>query len=274
MSRIKSHEVDNFQFYQIPKSLFSNEVYKGLSLDAKVIYAVLRDRMQLSRKNGWVNQQDEIYLLFSKANLAELLACSEPLIYKSTKQLLKYKLIEEVRQGLGKPNIIYINHVAETIDNTKNLKSLSSRHKENLGLDIKNFNTNDTERSDTEISDKRKDKPSSFQLDGHSLTKDDLTEETKELIRYFFQGYKSKTGKVHPKLNMKWATKVQELAQSETVWDADHDRELMISYDSLFDMIDTYLETDYPLNDGGYADHKMYHFLSDGVLMVLAYRMI
>lgn len=170
----------------------------------------------------------------------------------------------------------YNYSVFESIEMAKSVEKTTVVRKPDNGLsDNGKLNTTNTELTNTNVTKtKRKGKPSSLQLDGHSLTKEDLTEETKELIRYFFKGYKSKTGKVHPKLNMKWATKVQELAQSETVWDADHDRELMISYDSLFDMIDLYFETDYPLNDGGYADHKIYHFLSDGVLMVLAYRMI
>ena len=66
MGRFKITDIDNESFYQIPKSLFTNENYKGLGLDAKVIYSFLKDRMELSRKNNWKDENGDIYLLFTQ----------------------------------------------------------------------------------------------------------------------------------------------------------------------------------------------------------------
>ena len=116
----KAHEVDNQRFYQVPKSLFGNPRYKGLSLEAKMIYAILRDRMELSRRNGWVNERGEVYLKFKREDLMTLIEyTSQTTIAKLMKQLRDYELIFEKRLGLGQSNEIYICHV-ETDRPSKN----------------------------------------------------------------------------------------------------------------------------------------------------------
>jgi hypothetical protein len=136
----------------IPKSLFGNDKYKGLSLDAKVVYAFLRDRMELSKKNNWVDENGDVYLLFSRFELAEMIDCSEPHITKCMKQLAEYGLIEEKRQGLGKPNIIYICHVVQNFENQKKLqnqKLFSSGTKQFLAQELNNVKPNDTYINET-----------------------------------------------------------------------------------------------------------------------------
>ena len=108
----KAHEVDNQRFYQVPKSLFGNPRYKGLSLEAKMIYAILRDRMELSRRNGWVNERGEVYLKFKREDLMTLLECgSRTTMAKMMKQLRDFELICERRLGLGMCNEVYVCHV-------------------------------------------------------------------------------------------------------------------------------------------------------------------
>lgn len=156
MARVKSYEVDNERFYQIPKSLFGNPNYKGLLPEAKLVYAFLRDRMELSRKNGWVNEQDDIYFLFARKNIAELLEMSLPSITKCFKQLIEYKLIEEVRQGLGKPNLIFICHIELSKETSQKQKSFASGNKQSLHQDTKDICTNDTDVIDTDLLNKEK----------------------------------------------------------------------------------------------------------------------
>lgn len=152
----KINEVDDQRFYMIPKSLFNNDKYKGLSLEAKVVYALLRDRMELSKKNNWVDENGDIYLLFTRLELAEMIDCSEPYIIKCMKQLIKYGLIEEKRQGLGKPNIIYVCHVVQSLENSQNLTPLSSGTKQDLVQDLNAVKSNDTDNNDTEKNDTEK----------------------------------------------------------------------------------------------------------------------
>lgn len=157
MARYKDYEVDDTRFYQIPKSLFGNQNYKGLLPEAKLVYAFLKDRMELSRKNGWVNAQGDIYLLFTREHIAELLEMSLPYIIKCFKQLKEYKLIEETRQGLGKPNLIFICHVELSKETPQKLTPLMSGNKQGLHQDVNIVNTNDTDFSDTDLLNKEKD---------------------------------------------------------------------------------------------------------------------
>ena len=111
MGRFKITDIDNERFYQIPKSLFTNDNYKGLGLDAKVIYSFLKDRMELSRKNNWKDENGDIYLLFTQEEIANILDVSISTISRAMKYLKEYDLIEVVRQGLSKPNKIYIRKI-------------------------------------------------------------------------------------------------------------------------------------------------------------------
>ena len=97
-------------FFQLPVFLFTDE-FKGLSNDAKVLYALLRSRHELSVENGWENDKGEIYLIMSRESMAELLEASENTVLKIVNELKKYELIEEERRGQGKPNLLYVLQV-------------------------------------------------------------------------------------------------------------------------------------------------------------------
>jgi len=96
------------RFYQTPKALFKNPKYKGLSLGPKLMYSILRDRLDISIKNNWKDEKGYIYLIFSVKELMNLLEMSNKIIIKYKKRLAKYGLIFEKRLGQGKANRIYI----------------------------------------------------------------------------------------------------------------------------------------------------------------------
>ena len=152
MGRFKITDIDNERFYQIPKSLFLNENYKGLGLDAKVIYSFLKDRMELSRKNNWCDKNGDIYLLFTQDEISRLLDVSLPTISRAMKSLKCYNLIDVVRQGLGKPNKIYINKICTTRQ-IKTLNSDVSRLITDENQDFHSRYANDTDNNDTENND-------------------------------------------------------------------------------------------------------------------------
>ena len=109
--RFKITDIDNEQFYQLPKSLCSQKNYKGLGSDAKILYAILKDRMWLSRKNEWKDQNGDIFLLFAQDDLALMMDVSISTVSRAMKKLCEYHLIDIIRQGCNLPNKIYINHV-------------------------------------------------------------------------------------------------------------------------------------------------------------------
>ena len=96
------------RFYQVPKSLFKNPVYKGLDLGPKLVYSVLRDRLDLSIKNNWQDEKGYIYLIYSVEELSNILEAGIRSIIRYKKSLVEYGLIYEKRLGQGKPNWIYI----------------------------------------------------------------------------------------------------------------------------------------------------------------------
>lgn len=109
--RYKINEINQERHFKIPKELFTNPLYKHLNSDAKLLYAILKDRMELSRKNGWVNENGEIYLIYTREDLMDFLGVAKATIVKLFKQLKEAGLIDETRPGQGHPNRIFINHL-------------------------------------------------------------------------------------------------------------------------------------------------------------------
>jgi len=76
------------RFYQTPKALFKNPKYKGLSLGPKLMYSILRDRLDMSIKNNWKDEKGYIYLIFSVEELASLLEMDRTAVMRYKKSLL------------------------------------------------------------------------------------------------------------------------------------------------------------------------------------------
>jgi len=111
LKRYTATDVAATRFYQMPKFLFEGKL-KELSNDARVLYALIKDRHELSLKNHWVNNNGEVFLIFTREEMQETLGLSENTVIKAVKNLREHGLIEEERQGLGKPNKIYLLYAA------------------------------------------------------------------------------------------------------------------------------------------------------------------
>ena len=106
-------EAEQYSFYRVPKVLFTAECFKVLSCEAKVLYGLMLDRMGLSIKNRWFDEEDRVYIIFTVEETMELLGCSRQKAVKSLSELDTEKgigLIEKKRLGLGKPNVIYVKN--------------------------------------------------------------------------------------------------------------------------------------------------------------------
>ena len=137
MGRYQMGDIDNEQYYQLAKGLFTNPIYKAISPAAKVVYAILKDRMEISRKNGWHDDNGDVFLLFNQDKLAEYLGVTTRSVRLYFQELKDVGLIESVRQGLGKPNKLYI----------QKCKKCTSRQEENFLSDRKNFSSQDRKDS-------------------------------------------------------------------------------------------------------------------------------
>lgn len=170
MSRKNIKNQANQNFYMLHKALFVNEKYKKLSDSAKVTYAILNDRVSLSIKNNWVDDNGDIYFIFTNESLQNILDKSKNTITKIKKELQAVGLLEQIRTGFNKPNKLYLHDIETNISVEKSIQSSSitynDKESQNLGLQnpefwdsrISKFGTpesqildpNDTENNDTD----------------------------------------------------------------------------------------------------------------------------
>ncbi len=150
-------EADQFSFYRIPKVLFTEERFSSISAEAKVLYGLLLDRMSLSARNGWLDEDGRVYIIFSVEDIMTSMGCANQKAAKLLYELeSKCSLIERKRQGLGKPNLIYVkNFVTPSESHFKKCEnhdsgSVKITSQESLKSHANNTENNNTEFSDTE----------------------------------------------------------------------------------------------------------------------------
>ena len=150
-------EAEQYSFYRVPKVLFTAECFKSLSCEAKVLYGLMLDRMSLSIKNRWFDEEDRVYIIFTVEEIMDLLGCGRQKAIKNIAELDTEKgigLIEKKRLGLGKPNVIYVKNFMikeypdtkaeeiqpENICNTQKYENQTSRSMENGFLEVPESN--------------------------------------------------------------------------------------------------------------------------------------
>ena len=84
-----------------------------MSTGAKTLYGILLDRMGLSVKNGWLDEQGRVYIIFPVQEVMDALGCADNKATKLFRELEKFGLIERKRRGLGKLNLIYVKNFAD-----------------------------------------------------------------------------------------------------------------------------------------------------------------
>lgn len=120
-------ESEQFRFYKIPKILFTEDNFKKLSNDAKLLYGLMLDRMALSRKNGWIDDENRVYIYYTLENIMEDLNLGKTTCVKILAELDAVKgigLIEKKKQGFGKPDIIYVKNFITSINDCNNQENL------------------------------------------------------------------------------------------------------------------------------------------------------
>ena len=161
---MKINEVKNNAFYQFPQWLLDEE-YKYLSLRAKVMYMLIFDRRTLSIQNEWHDKNGDVFVYFTNQQFMVLLNCNEKTVIKAKKELQDFGLIKEERQGVNKPNRLYISG---TVKNTgQELQKIQSGTVKNTGQElqkIQSIKTNNikTEYNHTDIINYKEDEKKSL----------------------------------------------------------------------------------------------------------------
>lgn len=118
-------QAEMFAFYRVPKVLFTEDCFWNVSTDAKLLYGILLDRMNLSARNGWLDEEGRVYIIFTIEEIKGALGCAEKKAVKLLDELeKKCGLIERKRQGLGKPNLIYVkNFISGSVERYSSVSS-------------------------------------------------------------------------------------------------------------------------------------------------------
>lgn len=147
-------EAEQFSFYRVPRLLIKDERFKGLSSDAKLLYGLMLDRMSLSMKNGWLDDENRAYIIYTVDNMMEDLGCARATCVKVIKELDSDNgigLIEKKRRGLGKPDIIYVKNFAAVSDKKpEETAANADKTTEVQNLNFKKFNNYTSGSSETE----------------------------------------------------------------------------------------------------------------------------
>lgn len=146
------HQSEQFTFYRIPKVLFIDPKFKKLSIEAKLLYGLFLDRMSLSAKNEWFDEQGRVFIIFTIEEIMEALGCAKAKSVGLLKELENISLIERKRQGLGKPNIIFVKNFLEK-SNFKKYENQTSGGLINELQEVSKSNGINTNLSDIDIND-------------------------------------------------------------------------------------------------------------------------
>ena len=152
LSYFYGREADQYSFYRIPKLLFTEEYFKKISVEAKVLYGLMLDRMSLSMKNQWFDTEGRAYIYYSLEDIMDAMGCSNKKAISIMKELdieSGIGLIEKKRQGQGKPTMIYLKQFM--IQEAQKCNNYISGEKSAIS-EVKNLHTNKNNINNTELS--------------------------------------------------------------------------------------------------------------------------
>lgn len=145
----RAYEAEQFSFYRIPKVLFTDEYFQDLSTDAKVLYGLMLDRMGLSERNRWFDEEGRVYIIFTVEEVATYMNCGRVKGMKLLAELDMKKgigLIERVKRGFGQSDVIYVKNF---------IQSGLELEQETASPDDQNVSLHEEEKERTPRSEKR-----------------------------------------------------------------------------------------------------------------------
>lgn len=141
-----------FAFYRIPKVMFTDNRFQNISTEGKVLYGLLLDRVSLSMENGWIDDEGRVYIIFTLTTIRQAMNCAEKSAIKYLTELEEFGLIERIRQGFGKPALIYVkNFIDQQNLQVRTSKNYSSPPVNVTGQDLYNLQPNYTYNNNTDF---------------------------------------------------------------------------------------------------------------------------
>lgn len=148
-------QADLFSFIRIPQLLLTEERFDNLSCEAMVLYGLLLNRMCLSAENGWFDDEGRVFVYWKVDDAAKKIKCHPKKAGKVFKELEEFELIERKRQGLTKPNLIYVLDFSEEVSDGHFQKCQNdiSGNVEETSQEVSNEHTNNTKNNKNDFSD-------------------------------------------------------------------------------------------------------------------------
>lgn len=103
-------EAEQFSFVKIPQVFFTDETFQKMSCEAKILYGLMLNRMNLSIKNEWLDEKNRVFIIYTVEDVMDTMACAKAKAVKIIKELEDMELIEKNRQGFGQPTLIYVKN--------------------------------------------------------------------------------------------------------------------------------------------------------------------
>lgn len=152
-------QAEQFSFYRVPKVLFTKEQFRQLSAEAKILYGIMLDKLSLSVKNKWVDEKGRVYIIYTIEQIMADMNCADQKATKLLDELeKKCGLIERKRQGLGKPNLIFVKNFITGVEGSMMAQIQNRENHDSGAVNITtadypksrgiNTNHNNTENSD------------------------------------------------------------------------------------------------------------------------------
>lgn len=138
------NEAEQFSFLRVPKFLFTHKTFASMSCDAKILYSLMLDRMSLSVKNNWLDEENRVYIIFTQDEARQCMNCGNDKCVKIFNELEEIGLISRKKRGMGRPALIYVKNFVHESEETsdgeneevKTSENQKSRHRENRSQDI------------------------------------------------------------------------------------------------------------------------------------------
>ena len=101
-------QAEQFSFIRMPRMLLTEKTFSSLTLQSKMLYSVLLDRMSLSMKNGWFDEENRVYIIYQISEIQSDLGFSKRKAMDYLAELETFGLVQKKKRGFGLPSIIYV----------------------------------------------------------------------------------------------------------------------------------------------------------------------
>lgn len=251
---------------------------RNIGLDCAVLYSELASKYKYFKSRGQLTEDG--FFFNTVDNLCYDTCLSDYQQREGIEKLIKLGLVDKCVKGLPAkryfkvvPNVEILQKYLQHQDIQQFLSNLKTRNKLSKKLDVKKVDGNNTKPNNPKSNNNKKNKASSLRNDGMNFV-DNFSEDARLVFDYFISSYVVHKKESHPTINKKVADKLNSIMEYEEIYDPDTDRNLTIDLDVMYAMIDLYFTETYNLNNGGQADHRIYHFISDMVLKNLYYKAV